>query len=123
MKPYEKLRKNRFRRKMAVRNAIRSSRNYRVRLSVHKTAKHIYAQLIDDRIGKTLAAASTLEKEMKKDHPQGGNTQAAKALGSLIAKRILEQGIKEVAFDRGSFRFHGRVKALADAAREAGLSF
>jgi large subunit ribosomal protein L18 len=112
-----------FRRKMRVRNRIRSARTFRPRLSVFKTAKHIYVQLIDDRAGKTLAAASTLDKDVRAAHKNGGNISAAKAVGSLIAKRVSAAGVKEIAFDRSGFMYHGRVKALADAAREGGLSF
>ncbi len=108
---------------MRVRNRIRAAREYRPRLSIFKTAKHTYAQLIDDRVGKSLAAASTLDKELREHVKYGGNVAAAKAVGALIGKRIVEKGISEVAFDRGPFRYHGRVKALADAAREAGLKF
>jgi large subunit ribosomal protein L18 len=114
---------SRFRRKMRVRNRIRASRTPRPRFSVFKSAKHIYAQLIDDVAGKTLAHASSTEKEIRGTHANGGNIGAAKAVGALAAKRCIEAGIKEVAFDRGQFKYHGRVKALADAAREAGLSF
>jgi large subunit ribosomal protein L18 len=92
-----------------------------VRLSVHRTAQHIYAQLIDDRDGKTLAAASTLDKDLRKK--TGGNVSAAQAVGTLIAERAKKAKITEVKFDRGGFIYHGRIKALADAAREGGLNF
>ena len=95
----------------------------RARLSVFRSSKHIYAQLIDDVKGATLAAASSLEKPMREGAKTGANIAAAKAVGKLIAERAKEKGIKDVVFDRGSYLYHGRVKALADAARESGLSF
>lgn len=97
----------------------------RPRLAVFRSLKHIYAQIIDDASGKTLAAAATVTKGAAKDSktPYGGNAAAAKQIGKLIAERALEAGIKNVVFDRGGHRYHGRVKALADAAREAGLQF
>ncbi|OYW13873.1 MAG: 50S ribosomal protein L18, partial [Rhodospirillales bacterium 12-54-5] len=94
----------------------------RVRLSVHRTGKHIYAQLIDDAQGKTLAAASTAEKEIRGEK-SGATIDAAKAVGAMIAKRAKEAKVEHVVFDRGGYLFHGRIKALADAAREAGLAF
>jgi large subunit ribosomal protein L18 len=95
------------------------TRSERPRLSVYRSLKHIYGQIIDDSTGKTLVAASTAEKAAKQKN--GGNVAAAKLIGEEIAKRALKEGIKEVVFDRGGHRYHGRVKALADAAREAGL--
>ena len=95
----------------------------RTRLSVFRSSKHIHAQLIDDEKGVTLAAASSLEKAMRENAKTGANIAAAKAVGKLIAERAKEKGIKEVVFDRGGARYHGKVKALADAAREAGLKF
>ena len=112
-----------FRRKMRVRNRIRASRNYKPRLSVNKTTNHIYVQLIDDIKGKTLAAAATVDKEIRSKHKHCGNIKAAKDVGVLIAKRAIAAGVTEVAFDRGPFKFHGCIKALADAARETGLKF
>lgn len=94
-----------------------------VRLSVHRTNCHIYAQIISPCASKVLAAASSLEKEVRKDLSNGGNTGAAKVIGKLIAERALKAGIEQVAFDRAGFQYHGRVKALAEAAREAGLKF
>lgn len=91
------------------------------RLNVYRSAKHIYAQLIDDEQGVTLAQASSLDKEF--DGQTGGNVDAATKVGELIAKRAVEKGYKEVVFDRGGNLYHGRVKALAEAAREAGLQF
>jgi large subunit ribosomal protein L18 len=94
-----------------------------VRLAVHRTNLHIYAQVISPCGSKVLAAASTLEPEIRKDVMNGGNVQAAVAIGKLIAERAKKAGIEQVAFDRSGFKFHGRVKALAEAAREAGLKF
>lgn len=93
----------------------------RPRLNVFRSSKHIYAQLINDQKGETLASASTLDKEIDVDY--GGNVEAARKVGELIAKRAKEAGIEKVVFDRGGYLYHGRVKALADAAREGGLEF
>ena len=93
------------------------------RLSVHRTNKQIYAQVIDDLAGVTVASASTMDKDFRAAAKSGGNADAAAAVGKLIAERAKEAGVEQVVFDRGGFRFHGRVKALADAAREAGLKF
>lgn len=93
----------------------------RPRLNVFRSSKHIYAQLIDDASGATIASASSLDKEL--GLKAGGNIEAATAVGSLIAKRAQDKGLTEVVFDRGGYLYHGRVKALADAAREAGLQF
>ena len=95
----------------------------RARLSVFRSSQHIYAQVIDDTAGRTLAQASTLEKALREEIKSGANTAAAKRIGQLVAERAKAAGVTKVVFDRGGFRFHGRVKALADAAREAGLSF
>ena len=95
----------------------------RPRLNVYRSLNNIYAQIIDDVKGVTLVSASTLDKELKDDSVHGGNKTAAKAVGSLVAKKALEAGIKQVVFDRGGYIYHGRVKELADAAREAGLEF
>jgi large subunit ribosomal protein L18 len=95
----------------------------RPRLVVFRSNQHIYAQIVDDTAGKTVAAASTLDPECKKGVPRGNNRKAAEAGGQLIAKRALAQDIKTVVFDRGGYLFHGRVKALADAARQGGLIF
>jgi large subunit ribosomal protein L18 len=94
----------------------------RPRLVVYRSLKHIYAQLIDDVAARTIVAAGTDSKEMK-DRLEGNKTQQAKAVGKLVAEKALAAGVKGVAFDRGGYRFHGRVKALAEAAREAGLQF
>lgn len=111
------------RRSWRVRKAIKqaSEKNLRPRLSVHRSGSHIYAQVIDDAKGVTVAAASTLDKTLAKG--KSANTDAAKAVGKLVAERAKKAGVEKVAFDRGSYAYHGRVKALAEAAREAGLSF
>ena len=111
------------RRKQRVRLALRRSANGRPRLSVFRSSKHIYAQVIDDEKGETVASASSMEKEMRGSGNTGADIDAAKAVGKLLAERAVKAGIKEVVFDRGSYLYHGRVKALADAARESGLSF
>ena len=95
----------------------------RPRLNVFRSLKHIYAQIIDDREGRTLASASTLEPQLKEELAGTGNLVAAQKVGELIARRALDCGIKEVVFDRGGYLYHGRVKALAEAAREQGLRF
>ena len=94
-----------------------------MRLSVHRTNLHIYAQIFDTRAGRVLMTASTLEPDVRKEFPSGGNTKAAAVIGKRIAEKARAAGIEQVAFDRSGFRYHGRVKALADAAREAGLKF
>ena len=94
-----------------------------LRLSVHRTNSHIYAQVFSSCGSKVLAAASSLEPEVRKDLTNGGNIGAAAVIGKLIAERAKKAGIEQVAFDRGGFQYHGRVKALAEAAREAGLKF
>jgi large subunit ribosomal protein L18 len=111
------------RRKARVRRAIKAAANGRMRLSVHRSSKHIYAQVIDDTKGVTLASASTLEKTLREAGKSGANIEAAKAIGKLVAERAAQKGIKNVVFDRGGFIYHGRIKALADAAREGGLNF
>ena len=95
----------------------------RPRLAVFRSQSHIYAQVIDDDAGQTLCAASSLDKELKPQFKRGSNLAAAKAVGQLIADRAQAQGVKAVVFDRGGFKYHGRIKALADAARESGLTF
>jgi len=117
------LRKLLERRKQRVRLAIKKRANGRPRLSVFRSSKNIYAQVIDDTAGKTLASASTLEKDLKSSLKTGADTEAAKAVGKLLAERAKGAGVNDVVFDRGSYLFHGRVKALADAAREGGLNF
>jgi large subunit ribosomal protein L18 len=111
------------RRTARVRYGIRRHAGGRPRLAVFRSSKHIYAQIIDDREGKTLAAASSLEKDMRTSLKTGANVEAAKIVGKLVAERAAARGIKEVVFDRGGYLFHGRIKALAEAAREGGLSF
>jgi large subunit ribosomal protein L18 len=111
------------RRKQRVRAQIAKKAGGRARLSVHRTNLHIYAQIIDDANGKTLAAASSVEKDVREQMKHGGNVEAAKRIGALIAERAKAAGVTEVVFDRGGNLFHGRVKALAEAAREGGLSF
>jgi large subunit ribosomal protein L18 len=111
------------RRKERVRIAIRKKAGGRVRLSIFRSGKHIYAQLIDDAKGVTLAHASTTEEGVKGKIKSGANTEAAKQVGVLIAERAKKAEVKEVVFDRGGYLYHGRVKALADGAREGGLSF
>ena len=111
------------RRKQRVRMALRRSGGGRPRLSGFRSSKHIYAQVIDDQKGETLASASSLEKAMRDSGKTGANIDAAKAVGKLLAERAVKNGVKEVVFDRSGYLYHGRVKALADAARESGLSF
>jgi large subunit ribosomal protein L18 len=119
----KRLRNQAERRKARVRRVFRRSTGSRVRLSVHRSGQNIYAQVIDDAKGQTLAAASTLEKTVRDGHKSGANVEAAKAVGKLVAERAVAKGVKEVVFDRGAYLYHGRVKALAEAAREGGLSF
>jgi large subunit ribosomal protein L18 len=111
------------RRKMRVRAAIARKAGGRPRLSVFRSSQHIYAQVIDDQGGRTVVSASTVDKDLKGKIKTGATMDAAKEVGRLIAERATKAGVKEVVFDRGGYIFHGRVKALADAAREAGLSF
>jgi large subunit ribosomal protein L18 len=111
------------RRKESVRRSVKRAAGARTRLSVHRSGLHIYAQLINDEKGVTLASASTLEKDVRAVGKSGANIEAAKTVGKLIAERALAKGIKDVVFDRGGYIYHGRVKALADAAREGGLNF
>jgi len=110
------------RRASRVRRQIKAVANGRPRLSVHRSSKNIYAQIIDDVAGKTLASASTLDGDLK-TLKTGADSAAAAAVGKLVAERAVKAGVKDVVFDRGAFIYHGRVKALADAAREGGLSF
>ena len=111
------------RRKARVRRAIRARTFGRPRLSVFRSDKNIYAQIIDDSTGRTLAAASTLDKDVKASVKNGATSEAAAAIGKLIAERGKAANVSEVVFDRGGYLYHGRVKALADAAREGGLQF
>ena len=115
---------DRTKRRMAkVRRKVRRAAGGRMRLSVFRSSKHIYAQVIDDIKGETLVSASSLEKEMRTALKTGANVEAAKAVGKQVAGRAALKGIKDVVFDRGSYLYHGRIKALADAAREGGLNF
>src|SRR5215469_13486640 len=112
-----------LRRRQRVRMNLRRVANNRPRLSVFRSSKHIYAQIIDDAVGRTLAAASSLDGGLKESHKSGADVAAASAVGKLIAERARAAGIERVVFDRGAYLFHGRIKALADAAREGGLDF
>lgn len=118
----------------ADKNKIRKKRHLRIRrnlvgtancprLNVFRSSKHIYAQIIDDENGVTIASASTLDKELNGKFSNGGNVEAAKLVGELVAKRAIEKGCSDVVFDRGGYLYHGRIQALADSAREAGLQF
>jgi large subunit ribosomal protein L18 len=111
------------RRKARVRKALKANSKGRPRLSVHRTDKNIYAQIIDDASGRTLAAASSIDKDVKASLKNGATSEAAATVGKLIAERGLAAKVTEVVFDRGAYIYHGRVKALGDAAREAGLQF
>ncbi len=111
------------RRAQRNRTRLKKAAGERLRLSVFRSSKHISVQVIDDAGGKTVAAASTLEESFKSKGKTGADSAAAAAIGKAIAERALAQGVKRVVFDRGSYLFHGRVKALADAAREGGLEF
>jgi large subunit ribosomal protein L18 len=112
----------RAKRHLRVRKSVNGTTD-RPRLTVYRSLNHIYAQIIDDTKGQTLVAASTNDKDIKGKLTFGGNVDAAKEVGSLIAKKALEKGIEKVVFDRGGNIYHGRILALAEAAREAGLSF
>ena len=114
--------KARLKRHLRVRKKIEGT-TARPRLNIFRSSKHMYAQLIDDVTGVTIVAASTQDKELKSDIGNGGNVEAARKVGELIAKRAKEKGLDKVVFDRGGYLYHGRVQALADAAREAGLEF
>lgn len=113
------------RRQFRVRKVVKKAteKNNRPRLSVHRSGQHIYAQVIDDVKGVTVAAASSIDTEIKGKLKNTANKDAATAVGKLVAERAKKAGVEQVAFDRGCFSYHGRVKALAEAAREAGLSF
>ena len=111
------------RRVARVRRAVRKAAGDRKRLSVFRSSKNIYAQVIDDVAGQTIAAASTLEKDLRGKLKTGADSDAAGEVGKLIAERAIAAGVKDVVFDRGRYLYHGRVKALADGAREGGLNF
>lgn len=110
----------RRRRRFRVRNRLKHD-STRPRMSVFRSLKHIYVQIIDDESGKTLASASTTDQQLKSDVGYGGNCEAARVVGKAIAERALAAGVTQVAFDRAEYKYHGRVAALADAARDAGL--
>jgi large subunit ribosomal protein L18 len=112
-----------MRRAHRVRHTLKKKAHGRARLSVFRSSKQIYAQVIDDSAGRTVAAASTLDKDLKGSLKKGSDLAAAQAVGKLVAERALQAGVTNVVFDRGGYLYHGRVKALADAAREAGLNF
>jgi large subunit ribosomal protein L18 len=111
------------RRTTRVRRNVKRAAGGRARLSIFRSSKHIYAQIIDDTKGETLAAASSLEKDTRASLKTGADIGAAKVVGKLVAERALGKGITDVVFDRGGYRYHGRIKALAEAAREGGLKF
>ena len=117
------LTKTKARRIARVRQAIRQAGAGRARLSVFRSSKHIYAQVIDDTAGRTLAAASSIEKDLREKLKTGADTAAAAEVGKILAERAVKAGVKDVVFDRGGYLYHGRVKALADGAREGGLNF
>ena len=111
------------RRKQRNRHSLGQKSSGRLRLSIHRSSNHIYLQVIDDSKGQTLVAASSLDKELAANLPNGGNIEAAKQVGKLLAARAVKAGIAEVVFDRGMYRYHGRVKSCAEGAREGGLKF
>jgi large subunit ribosomal protein L18 len=111
------------RRKARTRAALRQKSGGRPRLSVFRSSQHIYVQLIDDAAGRTVAAASTVDKELKGELKTGADREAAKRVGQLLAQRAKAAGVSEVVFDRGGYKFHGRIQALAEGAREGGLAF
>lgn len=113
----------RARRRQRIRARIRKRAKGRLRLSIFRSEKNIYAQIIDDAAGTTLAAASTIDRELRPRIKSGATREAAAEVGKLIAERAKAKGLAEVVFDRGSYMYHGRIKALAEAAREAGLKF
>ncbi len=123
MKVLKRLDTGRTRRKYRVRNKVRRSANGRPRLSVFRSNKHMYAQIIDDTTGRTLASASTVEADLGGAGKYAGNKDAAAKVGQVIAERAKAAGVETVAFDRGIYQYHGRVAALAEAARAGGLQF
>lgn len=114
--------RQRKRRAYRIRRRIRGTAE-RPRLNVFRSHKHIYAQLVDDSVGKTLVAASTVESAFRKEGTYGGNRAAAESVGKLLAERAVQAGIKRVAFDRGPYKYHGRVASIAEGARAGGLEF
>ena len=122
--PVRRLSRQAHRRRIHVRTRqTLAGTTERPRLCVHRTSKHIRAQVVDDQTGRTLASASSLDAEVKKGIKGGGNVAAAKVVGKAIAERAKEKGVDKVVYDRGGYQYHGRGKALAEAAREAGLKF
>lgn len=119
----KKIRKNEVAKRHGKIRVNLSGTPERPRLAVHKSVKHIYAQIIDDTKGITLASAGSTEKEIKEKMSHGGNIEASKVIGKLVAERAVKAGISKVVFDRGGFLYHGRIAALADSARESGLEF
>ena len=115
-------RQARLKRRTRIRGKVRGT-NDRPRLSVFRSSRHIYAQIVNDDLGTVLASASTMDRELRDSLKYGGNTDAAAEVGKLLARRAKDHKIETVAFDRGGFRYHGRVRALAEAAREGGLKF
>lgn len=111
------------RRRARVRRHLKAAANGRPRLSVFRSSKHIYAQVIDDALGRTVASASSMEKGLREELKTGADADAAARVGALVAERAKEAGVSKVIFDRGGRLYHGRLKALADAAREGGLEF
>ena len=122
MKHQKSLNVQRWRRKNRVRKKLKGNAD-QPRLSVHRTKKHLYCQVIDDDLGKTIASANTRDKSLAEQIKNGGNCEAAKIIGQAIAERAKAAGVSRIKFDRGTFKYHGRVAELANAAREAGLEF
>ena len=122
MKHQKSLNVQRWRRKNRVRKKLKGNAD-QPRLSVHRTNKHLYCQVIDDDLGKTIASANTRDKSLAEQIKNGGNCEAAKIIGQAIAERAKAAGVSRIKFDRGTFKYHGRVAELANAAREAGLEF
>ena len=116
------IRQSRLRRHIRVRKTVHGTKE-RPRLTVYRSLKNIYAQVVDDTTGTTVCSASSVSKEIAQQGTTGPKLEASKAVGRLVALRALEKGVKKVVFDKGGYKYHGRVKALADAAREAGLEF
>jgi len=121
MKKFKQINRQRSNRAYRVSNQVKRYSSDRPRLCVFRSNSHIYAQIIDDEQGKTIVSAGTLDKELKSSNPNGGNCAAAEAVGTAVATKALAAGVTKVAFDRHGFKYHGRVKALAEAARIAGL--
>lgn len=122
MDHHKEIGKQRKRRQFRVRKGLKGTAD-RPRLTIHRTLKHVYCQVIDDAAGRTIAAASTRDTDVLASGSYGGNQEAAKAVGAAIAAKAVAAGIQQVCFDRGRYRYHGRIAAVADAVREAGISF